>query len=843
MRQRLALAAFVFLTLLLSACGGGGGGGGTGFKATPTSLTFIGVKDQAPPPPQYINMTFSSGDVAYVGAAWVGSQPSWANTPYLTGSGRNWQLVVSMWDTSLPQGTYTATLKCGVGKSDGSVLDSQDVVITYKVMSLIGVDRTSISYDYVQGAALPSAVSVDVFGANLPWTAAVSQPWIKLGATSGISPSSVSVSVDPAGLAPGTYDGTVTLSHTGGNDRAIFAVHLTVSAPGIQPQTALAFSGVNGAPLAAQPINVSLTSGASVTWTATAADPWVVLGKTTGTTPDTLAVSADPSRGPLASGNYASSVTLTATVGGATLTRVVPVTLALAAPTLTVEPSTLVLGGTNGRDFSAKNLQVSLNTGAGSWPVTLTPGKTWMAPAATSAQASATPATVGISPATAGLTGGSYHGILTVTARVNGDTLSFPVPVDLNLESHRLLVQDTGAAFASMPGLSVLTRTIPVRDNLGLTTSWTAVSDKAWLTVTPSGTTPGSIVLTANPAGLGPDTLDVATITLTSPDSTVEGVERIQAGLWVGASAPVAFYRTSPTGSEIAADPVRPYIYLASGASTVEVWNVHTSTLVTTYSGLGARITHVAVSADGSKLYASDATNYKITAADLPSGQVRSTWDAGTAEGPHLAYARSNGQGLLLAGNGYVFNAETGASLGRPNPWTSSSYPVAASAQGNQMSLDSGVHSLDYTALNGGQVIMGEARWPNASAWNSADYAFNADGSRFYAAFASPYDFYVFDTAGTGYSLPLVQTLPGAAYPGNVEVAKDGRIFCLSESASPYDFWIYGADGTQKDVRDLIPYGSPQRSSGMKISGDGLRVAVLGWDGGNAFLRFATTAP
>jgi len=842
MRQRLALAVFVLLTLLLSACGGGGGGG-TGFRATPTSLTFNGVQGRNAPAPQSVNMTFSSGDVAYVGAAWVGSQPSWANTPYITGSGRNWQLIVSVWDTSLPPGTYTATLKCGVGKSDGTVLESQDIAITYKVTSLIGVDTTFLAFDYVQGGTVPATASVYVSGASLAWTAQASQPWIKLGTTAGTTPSWLHVSVDPAGLAPGTYDGTVTLTHTDASDTATVAVRLTVSAPGIQPQTALAFSGVNGAPLAAQPINVSLTSGASVTWTATAADPWVVLGKTTGTTPDTLAVSADPSRGPLASGNYASSITLTATAGGTTLTRVVPVTLALAAPTLTVEPSTLVLGGTNGRDFSAKNLQVSLNTGAGSWPVTLTPGKTWMAPAATSAQASATPATVGISPATAGLTGGSYHGTLTVTARVNGDTLTFPVPVDLNLESHRLLVQDTGAAFASMPGLSVLTRTIPVRDNLGLTTSWTAVSDKAWLTVTPSGTTPGSIVLTANPAGLGPDTLDVATITLTSPDSTVEGVERIQAGLWVGASAPAAFLHQSSTGNEIASDPVRPYIYLATGNSSVEVWNIHTNALVTTFSGLGARIIHVAVSADGSKLYASDATNYKITAADLPSGQVRSTWDAGTAEGPHLAYARSNGQGLLLAGNGYVFNAETGASLGRPNPWTSYSYPVAASLQGNQMSLDSGVHSLDYTALNGGQVIMGEARWPNASAWNSADYAFNADGSRFYAAFASPYDFYVFDTAGTGYSLPLVQTLPGAAYPGNVEVAKDGRIFCLSESASPYDFWIYGPDGSQKAARSMYSYGSPYRSSGMRISGDGLRVALLGNEGGWVVLRFATTAP
>lgn len=842
MRQRLALAAFLFLTLLLAACGGGGSAS-SGFRATPTSLTFDAVQGRNAPASQYVNMSFTSNDVAYVGAAWVGTGPSWAGDPYLTGSGRNWQVVVSVWDTSLAPGTYKATLKVGTGRSNGSIMDSQDVAVTYTVRSVLGVDTPSLAFDYVQGGTVPASAQVYVSGAGLAWTAQATQSWIKLSAAAGTTPSWPRISVDPAGLAPGTYDGTVTFSHTGASDSASVSVRLTVSAPGFQPLGALAFVGVNGAPQASQPLAVSLNSGASANWTAVAAHPWVVLGKAGGTTPDTLVVGIDPSRGPLASGNHASSVTLTASVGGATLTRVVPVTLALTAPTLTVQPSTLVLGGADGRDFTARDLQLSLNTGATAWPVALSPGQAWMAPSATTAMPSATPVTLGISPATAGLTGGTYHGTLTLTAQVNGDLLTVPVPVDLNVESHRILAQDTGAAFASMPGLSALTRTIPLRDNLGRSTSWTAVSDKPWLTVTSSGTTPGSIVLTADPAGLAADTLSLATVTITASDPTVEGVERIQAGLWVGAAAPAPFNHGSFTAYEIAADPVRPYIYLASGASTVEVWNIHTNSLVTVFSGLGARITHVAVSADGTKLYASDATNYKITAADLPSGQVRGTWDGLSTDGLHLAYLRSNGKGLLLTGNGYVFDAGTGANLGRPVGWSSSSYPVAASLQGNQMSFDSSVRSIDYTVLNGGQLLVGEGRWPNATAWNSADYAFSADGSRFYAAFGAPYDFYVFDTAGTSSSLPLVQTLPGNAYPGNVEVAKDGRIFCMTDNSSPYDLWIYGPDGVQKDARKLVPYGSVMRNSGMRVSGDGLRVAILGWDGSSAFLRFETTAP
>jgi hypothetical protein len=668
---------------------------------------------------------------------------------------------------------------------------------------------------------------VAISGTGAAWQATASQPWIKLSATSGTAPSTLSVTADPAGLEPGTHTGTISLAHTGATDTATVSVQFTVSAQFLNASTSsLVWNAVNGATLAPQTLGMNLNSGNIATWTAVAGNSWVQLSKTSGTTPDALSVTVDPSVGPLASGTHESSVSLTAVHQGVTYTRTVPVYLNLSRPTLSLLPSAMVLGGANGRDFSPRDIQISVNTGANAFPWTAAPGQAWMSPSALSGTTSGTPSSLMVTPLPSGLAGGSYNSQIDISVTVNGDVLSASIPVRLNLEAHRLLASDNGVAFASMPSLSKLTRTLQVRDSLNLSTGWTAVSSEAWLTATPSGTAGGDLVLTADPAGLPVDQISYATVTLGASDTTVEGTERIQVGLWVGSTDPTPITTSGTAYKDLAMDPVRPYLYLASGGSSVDVVNVFTGAKVTTLSGLAASIRHLTVSNDGSRLFVSDATNFRIVPVDLPSGTPGTPWPVGLAVGPHVAYARTNGQSLIVAGSGAVFNADTGALLSNFAPYMTSSYVVSTSLQGNFLSFDSSVRSLDYSLLDGGKAIVGEGRWPNASAWNSADYAFSADGSRFYAAFAAPYDFYVFDTAGMNASMPLIQTLPGNAYPVNVEVAKDGRIFCMSSSGNPNDFWIYTRDGVNLRTGKVGGFGSLMNAA-MKVSGDGLRMAIL----------------
>jgi hypothetical protein len=53
-------------------------------------------------------------------------------------------------------------------------------------------------------------------GGDLNWTAQASDPWITLGAASGGDLSTLPIGVNPAGLAPGHYSGSVTITGVNG---------------------------------------------------------------------------------------------------------------------------------------------------------------------------------------------------------------------------------------------------------------------------------------------------------------------------------------------------------------------------------------------------------------------------------------------------------------------------------------------------------------------------------------------------------------------------------------------------------------------------------------------------
>jgi hypothetical protein len=944
MKHSLSQVFLVLFLAVLAACGGGGGGGGStaggGFTVSPTAITFSAIQYGAAPAAQTLHLSVTNSQAVYVGAAWNGAAPTWLATPVLQGAGSAWTLTLQVSDTSLPAGTYTASLKAGIAKSDQSILASQDITITYKISTVLGVDSGALSFAYTNGAPAPSDQVVHISGTGLSWQATASQTWLKLSATSGIAPSSLTVGVDPTGLSVGTHTGTITLSHPGGTDTATITIQFSVTAAAFQtgsgslafsgiygasiapqslifalnngapvawtavaadswllldktsgttpgslqvsvnptqglvdggsyastitlacnfggtaitqvipvtlslnkpslsanPQT-LVFSGINGAPMAFQALTFALDNHVSATWTATTADSWLLLNRTSGSTPDTLEVSVNPANGTLTSGSHTSSITLACSYGGKTLTQVIPVGLNLTKPTLTVNSSSLILGGTSGRDFSTQTLQVGLDTGTAAYPWTAVASDPWIALPATSGTASSTAAALAVNPNSAGLAAGTYTGSITIAAPVNGDHLTTTIPTTLNLDAHRLLASDNGVAFASMPTLASTTRTLQIRDNQGLTTAWTATADQAWLTVTAAGNAPGDLILTANPAGLAVNQVHYATVTLASSDATVIGPEQIQVGFWIGDSAPTATSLDPTPYVDLVTDPIRPYVYLATGGSTVDVFNIYTGTLATTLHGVGAQTKHLAVATDGSKLFASDDTNFKIVPVDLATGTVGTSWATGTAFGTHLAYTRTNGQALLLAGNSAIFDATSGSTLRPPATWVTNSYLVTASLQGNRMIFASTVNALDYSVLGGGRVVLGA----DVTGAYGDDIALNADGTRFYTAAGWPYNFYVYDA--TAANLPLVQTLPGDAYPANVEVAKDGRIFCMASQGNPLDTWIYAADGTLLNSMKAAGFGILGQGA-MKVSGDGLRMIFLVDDLYQAkTLQMVTVAP
>jgi uncharacterized protein (TIGR03437 family) len=196
--------------------------------------------------------------------------------------------------------------------------DSINVMAVSSAPAIV-TSQTALQFAYTAGGGVPAPQSVSISNSgsgSLLWNASASDPWLTVTPTSDAAPSSISVSVSPAGLAPGSYQGTVQISSSGvANSPVTIAVTLTVTAAAntlvITPQTLIFQYSVGGALPAAQ--NVSITSGSSgsLNWVATAGDPWVVLSPASGATPGTLAISVNPAG--LAAGTYSSTVQITST--------------------------------------------------------------------------------------------------------------------------------------------------------------------------------------------------------------------------------------------------------------------------------------------------------------------------------------------------------------------------------------------------------------------------------------------------------------------------------------------------------------------------------------------------
>jgi len=828
-----AQALCVVFTMLLAACGGGGGGSSgldlstaPGLSVSPASVAFAALQNGAIPPAQNIQITLSRSDIAFVVVSYLATPtlPTWlTQSPSLTCSGPNCTLTGGPITTSIATGTYTTTIRIAIQDAGHNVLAFRDVPVSYAVTSApVTASPSALNFSSVVGGAAPAAQTVALMGDVGAWSASPNQTWIGAAPSSGSGIGNVSVSVNPAGLVPNTYNGSVTFNTAGGT--VPVNVTLTVSAPAIQPSpNSLTFSGVNGATLASQSLTIGMNNGAALNWTASAADSWLVLNRTSGTQADPLVVSVNPANGPLASGPYSSTITLTGTSGGSSLNKTINVALTLTKATLSVTPGGVALGGSNGRDFSGVPVQLSLNTGANAFLWNST-ASSFVQRSLSSGNMSATPLTVTLTPLANGLVGGTYNGSVNFTVQVNGDTVSNNLPVTFNLESHKLLVDGNGVALASTPGLSKLTRTLKVRDNLGLATSWAATTVPSWLTVTASGTAGEDLVLTANPTGLATDNLYLATVTITSPDTTVENTETIRVGLWVGLTTPTPTTTISTAYNEVAADPIRPYAYVAGAGGNIQVYNVYTGLPGTPIISGASQVGALAISHDGSTLYAVDTSTLKIVPVNLDTYVAGPAWSlSGAPTYPRIVYARTNGFAFVLAGNGRAYDATSGAMLA-PTFFGAVS-ELAVARNGATFCAETACRTLDYTALGGGQLSIGALRFlnPTDSPANSKDVAISNDAARIYLASGYPYYFLVFD----GTTLNQLSTLPGDAYPNIVEVAADGRVFggaFFGSFTNDNDVWVYDAGGAPLTTRQIAGLLLDRQ---LKISGDGIRMITL----------------
>jgi uncharacterized protein (TIGR03437 family) len=268
------------------------------------------------------------------------------------GIGNAFSLSLSCASVSLPPGIYTGTLHVlAVPPFSYSTYPAPWVVVTVTLTipyvtppaaPNLRSSQTSLTFDYQAGSAAPGAQTVSVTtdtGAALGFTAgAASQPvgWLSVQTSSASTPANATVAVNPSGLAPGPYNGTVTFTPAAGSALAVPVTLNVHAAPTVSASpAALAFQWTSGgAKPGSQTIQVMGTT-AGLTFGAAPSDgaTWLSVTPASGTAPATLTVAVDPSA--LNPGPYSSSVVVSGT-GSATGRTAIPVSLQVVPPLPTI---------------------------------------------------------------------------------------------------------------------------------------------------------------------------------------------------------------------------------------------------------------------------------------------------------------------------------------------------------------------------------------------------------------------------------------------------------------------------------------------------------------------------
>lgn len=410
------------------------------------------------------------------------------------------------------------------------------------------VEPTTLTFNHQAGAPNPLPQSLNLSSFDFGGTVTATATTVTGGLWLAVAPASVSmppspaifsVSVNPAGLAAGTYSGSIQISGLG-NPKT---VPVTLTVTGSNPRTLTSSCASAQLTSAAPTLSCSLNStGGPIDFTiAVSGDSWLTAAPGAGRTPSTFTLTATPRN--LAAGTYTNSVLVTA--AGATnspLSIPVSLTVVAAAP-LTVSPAQTMFfrHQTDGTPPPAQTLAVTSSSPLAFTATAVTNGNgPWLT--VTPRQAS-TNATLSIRVNPAGLRAATYDGVIRVEP-AQGSALSIPVQLIVAASQPSVLIPEparfsfvaAGTAVAgpgtcpnclgngvvlpsqlrvTNPGSNLLNFDVSVRTDQG-----------NWLSATPgsggaNADNPAVLIVQTDPTGLRAGVYSGA-ISVTRPGGSVE---------------------------------------------------------------------------------------------------------------------------------------------------------------------------------------------------------------------------------------------------------------------------------------------------------------------------------
>ncbi|MGA2132917.1 MAG: putative Ig domain-containing protein [Bryobacteraceae bacterium] len=341
--------------------------------------------------------------------------------------------------------------------------------------------------------------------------------WLKLSATSGTTPATITATANAAGVVPGYYTIVLTFNAPGlGTPTATDYVELTVSGSNLSASPSmLTFTFQPGGAIpAAQTIALSTVNGTTVALGSVTTDVQWLQVTSAVSAPATLTVTVSP--GSLAAGTYSGDVVVKA-VGSSVTAFDIPVILTVnAEPALTLAPTTMAFSYQIGGSAPAAQT-FTVSTGAATLTYSAASPGNWLQ---LSPSHGTTPGAVTVTAVPTGLAAGTYTGTINVSAIGASNGATVVVTLTITGQSVLTITPSTLAFTAPVGGPAPAPQTLMLGSSGGAI-GFTAAAGSAWLSVSPaSGTTPASLAVSVNPAGLTAGTY-TGTVNLTAAGSSV----------------------------------------------------------------------------------------------------------------------------------------------------------------------------------------------------------------------------------------------------------------------------------------------------------------------------------
>ncbi|HXJ44561.1 MAG TPA: hypothetical protein VNH18_35065, partial [Bryobacteraceae bacterium] len=308
-----------------------------GLTATPASLGFGYQIGGGPPGALELSVGSNGPPFSFTLSISTASGGNWL-TASTSGGVAPAQITVLADPAGLTPNNYSAIITITPAGAASPLKVPVNLSVT--TMPAVLVSANSLAFAAQVGRAAPSPRNVSISSTGPVFnfqTAAVisaSQPWLTVGPGAASTPTSVSVSVNPGGLAPGTYNGSVSISAPGTvNSFISIPVVLVVTigpALAVAPAS-IAFTAQAGSSSpASQYVDLAGTTPIAFTGSASTVTggPWLAVSPAKGSTPGRIAVSANLAG--LAAGAYSGSISLSYV--GAAKPLIIPVNLTVTAP-------------------------------------------------------------------------------------------------------------------------------------------------------------------------------------------------------------------------------------------------------------------------------------------------------------------------------------------------------------------------------------------------------------------------------------------------------------------------------------------------------------------------------